>query len=259
MVNQSQFIPILIIDYILYLKSKSYIYPKNHLPSFMQMIFCFTCKCLSDCKAFAVQYPYKAKIDDLKFYDKIVANIVTNRYLKQCYQFGILLRSFIMKSSQKVIDYLNFLLGGELGARDQYFIHAQMYAEWSFGKLYDRIYHEMQDETGHAQLLIQRILMLGGKPNMKVGEIQIGSDVPSMLKSDLELEYRVQEHLKEGIALCETERDYVTRDILVRQLEDTEQDHAHWLEKQLRLIDLMGLQNYLQSVTAEADQQGNAH
>ena len=94
---------------------------------------------------------------------------------------------------------------------------------------------------------------------MQVGEIQIGSDVPSMLKSDLELEYRVQEHLKEGIALCETERDYVTRDILVRQLEDTEQDHAHWLEKQLRLIDLMGLQNYLQSVTAEVDQQGNAH
>lgn len=164
-----------------------------------------------------------------------------------------------MKSSQKVIDYLNFLLGGELGARDQYFIHAQMYAEWSLGKLYDRIYHEMQDETGHAQLLIQRILMLGGKPNMQVGEIQIGSDVPSMLKSDLELEYRVQEHLKEGIALCETERDYVTRDMLVRQLEDTEQDHAHWLEKQLRLIDLMGLQNYLQSVTAEVNQQGNAH
>ena len=59
--------------------------------------------------------------------------------------------------------------------------------------------------------------------------------------------------------MCETERDYVTRDILVRQLEDTEQDHAHWLEKQLRLIDLMGLQNYLQSVTAEVDQQGNAH
>ena len=59
--------------------------------------------------------------------------------------------------------------------------------------------------------------------------------------------------------MCETERDYVTRDILVRQLEDTEQDHAHWLEKQLSLIDLMGLQNYLQSVTAEVDQQGNAH
>ncbi|OOS07734.1 bacterioferritin [Moraxella cuniculi DSM 21768] len=164
-----------------------------------------------------------------------------------------------MKSSQKVIDYLNFLLGGELGARDQYFIHSQMYAEWHFGKLYDRIYHEMEDETLHAQLIIQRILMLGGVPNMQVSKINIGHDVPSMLKSDLDLEHSVQEHLKEGIALCEAERDYVTRDMLVRQLEDTEQDHAHWLEKQLRLIDLMGLQNYLQSVTAEPTQPTAAH
>lgn len=156
-----------------------------------------------------------------------------------------------MKGSTKVIDYLNFLLAGELAARDQYFIHSQMYAEWHFGKLYDRIHHEMEDETLHAQLLITRILMLGGVPNMQVGQINIGTDVPSMLKSDLDLEYTVQEHLKEGIALCESERDYVTRDMLVRQLADTEQDHAHWLEKQLRLIEMMGLQNYLQSVTGE--------
>ncbi|MFA9485294.1 bacterioferritin [Moraxella haemolytica] len=156
-----------------------------------------------------------------------------------------------MKSSQKVIDYLNFLLAGELGARDQYFIHSQMYAEWELGKLHDRIYHEMEDETLHARLLINRIIMLGGTPNMQVGEINIGADVPAMLKSDLDLEYAVQEHLKEGIAICEAERDYVTRDMLVGQLKDTEEDHAHWLEKQLRLIDLMGLQNYLQSQTAE--------
>ncbi|WP_323842836.1 bacterioferritin [Moraxella sp. Pampa] len=156
-----------------------------------------------------------------------------------------------MKSSQKVIDYLNFLLSGELGARDQYFIHSQMYAEWELGKLHDRIYHEMEDETLHARLIINRIIMLGGTPNMQVGEINIGADVPAMLKNDLELEYSVQEHLKEGIVLCEQERDYVTRDMLVRQLEDTEEDHAHWLEKQLRLIDMMGLQNYLQSQTAE--------
>ena len=164
-----------------------------------------------------------------------------------------------MKASQKVIDYLNFLLAGELGARDQYFIHSQMYAEWELGKLHDRIYHEMEDETLHARLIINRIIMLGGTPNMQVGEINIGADVSAMLQSDLNLEYAVQEHLKEGIALCEAERDYVTRDILVRQLEDTEQDHAHWLEKQLRLIELMGLQNYLQSQTSEPNMVGSAH
>lgn len=164
-----------------------------------------------------------------------------------------------MKGSKKVIDYLNFLLAGELAARDQYFIHSQMYAEWHLGKLYDRIHHEMEDETLHAQVLIARILMLGGTPNMKVGDINIGEDVPSMLQSDLDLEYSVQEHLKDGIVLCEKEKDFVTRELLVAQLEDTEEDHAHWLEQQLRLIQLMGLQNYLQSMSAEVSQNTTAH
>lgn len=168
-------------------------------------------------------------------------------------------REYHMKGSQKVIDKLNFLLGGELGARDQYFIHSQMYAEWHLGKLYDRIHHEMEDETVHAQLIISRILMLGGIPKMSVDKIVIGQDVPSMLKADLELEFSVQAHLKEAIVLCEQEKDFVTRDMLVRQLEDTEQDHAHWLEQQLGLIDRMGLQNYLQMMSGEVSQTAAAH
>ncbi|MGP4714144.1 MULTISPECIES: bacterioferritin [unclassified Psychrobacter] len=156
-----------------------------------------------------------------------------------------------MKGSQKVIDYLNFLLGGELAARDQYFIHSEMYAEWHYGKLYDRIHHEMEDETLHAQAIIRRILMLGGIPKMSVNEIQVGTAVPEMLQLDLDLEYAVQKDLKSGIALCEEEQDYVTRNILTQQLKDTEEDHAHWLEQQLRLIDMISLPNYLQSQMAE--------
>ncbi len=156
-----------------------------------------------------------------------------------------------MIGSPKVIDYLNFLLGGELAARDQYFIHSEMYAEWHYGKLYDRIHHEMEDETLHAQSIIRRILMLSGTPRMTVNAINIGATVPEMLQLDLELEYQVQQHLKDGIALCEAERDYVTREMLVEQLKDTEEDHAHWLEQQLRLIDMISLPNYLQSQMAE--------
>lgn len=156
-----------------------------------------------------------------------------------------------MIGSQKVIDYLNFLIGGELAARDQYFIHSEMYAEWHYGKLYDRIHHEMEDETLHAQAIIRRILMLGGTPNMQVNAIHVGKTVPEMLQLDLDLEHEVQQHLKDGIALCEVEHDYVTREMLVVQLRDTEEDHAHWLEQQLRLIEMIGLPNYLQSQMAE--------
>ena len=152
-----------------------------------------------------------------------------------------------MKGNQEVIAYMNELLAGELAARDQYFIHSRMYAEWGYNKLFERIGHEMEDETQHAEAFIRRILMLEGTPNMVPAKIIVGKDVVEMLKADLNTEYEVRDHLKKGIALCEEKQDYVTRDLLVGQLKDTEEDHAHWLEQQLRLIDLIGLQNYLQS------------
>lgn len=152
-----------------------------------------------------------------------------------------------MQGSPAVLSYLNFLLAGELAARDQYFIHSRMFHEWGYGKLHDRIAHEMSDETGHASALIARILMLEGTPAMTPDKLHIGSSVVTMLESDLAVELKVRGDLKKGIALCETEQDYVSRNILVDQLKDTEEDHAHWLEQQLFLIKQLGLPNYLQS------------
>ena len=153
-----------------------------------------------------------------------------------------------MQGKQVIIDALNTLLSYELAAMDQYFIHSQMYEDWGYTKLYERINHEFDDEKGHATLLIQRMLFLEGQPDMvtRTG-YQLGHTVPEMLESDLRVEYEVAEKLRETVALCERERDYVTRDMLMTLLEDTEMDHAHWLEQQLNLIKTLGLENYLQS------------
>ena len=148
---------------------------------------------------------------------------------------------------EEVLDTLNQLLAGELAARDQYFIHAAMYEDWGLSKLHARFHHEMEDETGHARAIINRILMLGGTPKMTPDALNIGQDVPDMLKKDLAVELHVREALKNAMALCEQKRDYVSRDMLLAQLADTEQDHAYWIEQQLGLIDKIGLPNYLQS------------
>lgn len=153
-----------------------------------------------------------------------------------------------MKGNKKVIAALNKLLANELTAMDQYFIHSRMYDDWGLTKLYERIDHEFDDEKGHAAKLIERILFLEGTPDMVTREaIRVGKDVPSMLENDLKVEYEVAAMLKETIKLCEAEKDYNTREILETLLDDTEVDHAYWLEKQLGLIKLMGLPNYLQS------------
>ena len=153
-----------------------------------------------------------------------------------------------MKGNKKVISLLNNLLAGELTAIDQYFIHSRIYDDMGLHKLYERLDHERLEETEHADQMIKRILFLEGKPDLrKRSPLNVGGDVPEMLKNDLDLEYKVIKNLKDGIALCEAEQDYETRAMLVKQLEDSEEDHAYWLEKQLGLIDKIGLKNYLQS------------
>jgi bacterioferritin len=153
-----------------------------------------------------------------------------------------------MKGDKKILDILNGLLAGELTAIDQYLIHGEMYADMGFTHLAAKALHESDEERGHARALIQRILFLEGTPNLgKRDALKIGKTVPAMLKADLEVEYHVVGELKKAIAACEKTQDYVSRDLLVTQLDDAEMDHAYWLERQIGLIELVGLQNYQQS------------
>ena len=152
-----------------------------------------------------------------------------------------------MKGNPKVIERLQRLLASELAARDQYLIHARLCEDWGFEKLHEHMAHEAGEEVQHADALIRRILFLEGETDMARDPLRIGSTVPEILRNDLELEYAVTDALKEAIAVCESEGDYQSREVLRVMLADTEEDHAYWLERQLRLIDSIGLENYLQS------------
>ena len=153
-----------------------------------------------------------------------------------------------MKGHPQVIEHLNALLVGELTAIDQYFLHSRMYQDMGLDKLFTQITHEMAEEQAHADLLIKRILFLEGKPDLtKRDPILVGENVPEMLRNDLTYEYKVIPHLRTVMAFCESVQDFETRDILLKLLKDTEEDHTWWLEKQLRLIETIGVQNYIQS------------
>lgn len=153
-----------------------------------------------------------------------------------------------MKGDPTVIDTLNALLAGELTAVDQYLAHSRMYHHWGLKQLYERVDHEMAEEREHADRLIRRILFLEGQPDVsRRHPLNIGRDVPQMLRNDLDVELKVVGDLRAAIALCERADDYQTREILEQMLEDTEEDHTHWLEQQLELIQRIGLENYLQS------------
>ncbi|CAM5202868.1 Bacterioferritin OS=Castellaniella defragrans OX=75697 GN=HNR28_002174 PE=3 SV=1 [Castellaniella defragrans] len=152
-----------------------------------------------------------------------------------------------MQGDKKVIQYLNQQLKNELSAINQYFLHARMMRHWGYEKMAQHEYDESIGEMKHADLLVNRILMLGGLPNLQdLHKLLIGESIPEILSCDLKLESAAQGTVKEGMAHCESVRDYVSRDILQVILDDTE-EHIDWLETQLEVLDQVGLQNYLQS------------
>ena len=152
-----------------------------------------------------------------------------------------------MKGDTKVIACLNQALANELIAINQYFLHARMYKNWGYKKLGEHEYHESIDEMKHADALIERILFLEGLPNVQdLGKLLIGEHPQEMLQCDLTLERQAVPALLDGIAHCESVRDYVSRDLL-KDILASEEEHIDWLETQLELINSLGLPNYLQS------------
>lgn len=157
-----------------------------------------------------------------------------------------------MKGDPNVIKLLNDQLTNELTAINQYFLHSRMYRHWGFEKLGKKEYEESIGEMKHADKLIERVLMLDGLPNLQaLHKLMIGENVPEILNCDLQLELVSQKTLKEGIAVCEQARDYVSRELFEMILDDTE-EHIDWLETQIELIEQVGLQNYLQSQMGDA-------
>ena len=156
-----------------------------------------------------------------------------------------------MKGDKSVIKHLNKQLTNELTAINQYFLHARIYKHWGLSAIAKKEYEESIGEMKHADKLIERILMLDGLPNLQdMHKIAVGESVPESLAADLKLEYISQTVVKEAIAVCETARDFVSRDLFQMILDDTE-EHIDWIETQQELIKKLGIQNYLQTQVGE--------
>ncbi len=150
-----------------------------------------------------------------------------------------------MKGNPKIIKALNARLAEELGATVQYMLHAEMCADWGYGKLHEVLEKRAITEMGHWEKLVERILFLEGKPIVtNMGPVQIGDDVLKIHRHDLKAEHDAVKLYNEVIQLCASEGDNATKVLLEGILKD-EDDHVDWIETQLGLIEQLGLQNYL--------------
>ncbi|MCR9193365.1 MAG: bacterioferritin [Hyphomonas sp.] len=159
-----------------------------------------------------------------------------------------------MKGDAKVIEFLNSALKNELTAINQYFLHSRMLKDWGVSKMADYEYKESIEEMNHADWLIERILFLGGLPNLQdLGKLRIGESVEEILGCDLKLEEDAIPLLRDAMEHCEKVRDYVSRDLFGKILHN-EEEHVDYIETQFDLIERIGIQSYIQ-LQSEA----NAH
>ena len=158
-----------------------------------------------------------------------------------------------MQGDRAIIQRLNRVLTNELTAVNQYFLHARMLQNWGYAWLGKIVYDESMGEMRHADKLIKRILFLEGLPNLQdLNKLGIGETVGEVLNADLALESAGRTDLVDGVAQCETARDFVSREILEEILTDTE-EHIDFLETQLALLKSLGEPNYLQSAAGELE------
>lgn len=161
-----------------------------------------------------------------------------------------------MKGDTKVIEFLNKALTNELTAINQYWLHYRVLADWGVTKLAEYERHESIDEMKHADVLAERILFLGGLPNFQaVHKLKVGETVEEILRADLAVEMEAIPLLKDAVAHCEDVRDYTSREIFERILEN-EEEHVDFLETQFDMIERMGLQNYVQLNSQSAGEEG---
>ena len=158
-----------------------------------------------------------------------------------------------MQGDRAIILRLNQVLTNELTSVNQYFLHARMLDNWGFKRLGHIVYEESIGEMKHADKLIKRILFLDGLPNLQdLHKLAVGETVLEALSADLALELAGRATLVEGVAQCEAAADYVSREVLVDILTDTE-EHIDFLETQLALAASLGEANYLQSAAGELE------
>ncbi len=151
-----------------------------------------------------------------------------------------------MQGDDRVIELLNEALRNELTAVNQYWLHYRLLDNWGVKLLAELERHESIDEMKHADRLAERILFFNGLPNFQMlGRLRIGESVEEILRADLALEMEAIVQLRGAIQHCESVRDYVSRDLFADILA-SEEGHVDLIERQLEMIERMGLPNYIQ-------------
>jgi bacterioferritin len=148
--------------------------------------------------------------------------------------------------NSEIVNHLNKVLSDKLASINRYFLHARILKHMDFMELADHEYKESIQQMKHADKLIERILSIGGTPDLQeYGKIAIGNTVEEILKSDLAVEQASRDQLNLAIDKAISANDKGTSELLNSILESKDERIA-FISSQLKLIDTSSLHKYLQ-------------
>ncbi len=149
-----------------------------------------------------------------------------------------------MQGDPAVIECLNRSLASELRSINQYWLHYRMLEDWGFDKLAAKAREESMGEMVHADHFVERILFLGGLPNLQtLDPLRIGQNIREVLECDLAAEVEARTMYQENRRVCDKAADYASMTLFDTLIAE-EEGHIDFLETQLKLVDELGMERY---------------
>jgi len=133
-------------------------------------------------------------------------------------------------SDPRVPGYLGRALSFELSAVQQYMTHARLADAWGLANAAAQFRQEAQEEMGHVDRIVARMLALGVAPNASyLRPVATGPDLATLLQANCRLEGEIVSLYQQAHALCARAHDADGQAFFAELLKE-EQAHAQALE-----------------------------
>ncbi|MBR1783019.1 MAG: hypothetical protein IJ753_05850 [Bacteroidales bacterium] len=143
----------------------------------------------------------------------------------------------------KSIQVLQAYATGLSAQSRQHKVQSQVFASMGFGKLAEKYNDHSKEEAEWVEKMVNRIIDLGGEAKVEATPAQtIYKDVVEFIKADLAVSEKEVPVL--GQVTLSLAEDMTTYDLMKGYYQDEEED-MYWMQEQLELIQLIGLQNWL--------------
>jgi bacterioferritin len=134
----------------------------------------------------------------------------------------------MLKGAKELIDALNEDLSYEMASIIQYMWHHVMASGLDSPAIIDRLRLVALDEMRHAEMLAERIDLLGGVPTTKLQAVLVGGDLKKMIRDDIAGEELAIQVYKDHIKLANGLDDPTSRRMLEDILADEERHLDTW-------------------------------